>query len=198
MVLAATVGFPKTREGPSGAVAFLVNETELIFTEHFSKMNWLVALKVPTLAMATIAGYVNCSAPNPPPSRQDAAKLENWGHSSAVALVIWGRYAIVRHPSHTGFYLATIGMLVTEFAPGGWLRESGVLETSWGKAMMAAWAANVSMVTLLVLRRIPKEDAMMKKEFGDEWENWSEEPPTLGEAERSNSIVVGLTWGSLG
>ncbi|KAI9070309.1 ICMT-domain-containing protein [Trametes sanguinea] len=245
-----------------------VNEVELVSSsENLLRMNWLVALKVPALATATIAGYVNCSAPNPPPSKQGAAKVDPWDHTFTVVksaipvmlfagsiqfceiavilaqqadtplsaailrtlwlrpttpntlsttplflagvvmmvcgaalrkvcyqtlgryftyqlailkdhkLVTWGPYSLVRHPSYTGFFSTSIGLLLTEFAPGGWLRESGVLDASWGKAVMGAWAANVMIVMFLVLKRVPKEDAMMKREFGEEWERWARKTP---------------------
>ncbi|KAI9070312.1 ICMT-domain-containing protein [Trametes sanguinea] len=88
-------------------------------------------------------------------------------------LVTWGPYSVVRHPSYTAFIIVCAGMLVTEFAPGGWLMESGVLDALWAKAVMATWVAYVTFVVIIVVKRVPIEDELMKKAFGEEWENWS-------------------------
>ncbi|CDO76869.1 hypothetical protein BN946_scf184901.g6 [Trametes cinnabarina] len=92
-------------------------------------------------------------------------------------LVTWGPYAVVRHPSYTAFFCVTTGNLITQFAPGGWLRESGVLDMTWAKLVMAAWVLDVLSVMTVVFRRIPVEDEMMRKEFGEQWDQWSKRTP---------------------
>ncbi|KAI9070311.1 hypothetical protein FKP32DRAFT_1753409 [Trametes sanguinea] len=92
-------------------------------------------------------------------------------------LVTWGPYSVVRHPAYTAFFIACAGMLVTEFAPGGWLVESGVLDALWAKAVMTVWVAYAILVIIVVVKRIPMEDELMKKEFGEEWEKWSRKTP---------------------
>ncbi|KAI0372375.1 ICMT-domain-containing protein [Pilatotrama ljubarskyi] len=88
-------------------------------------------------------------------------------------LVTSGPYGFVRHPSYTGVIAAMGGMLATQFAPGGWLRESGWLKTAWGKSAAAVWVAVMACVSVGFVRGARKEDEVLRKEFGTQWDEWA-------------------------
>ncbi|KAI0356764.1 ICMT-domain-containing protein [Trametes cingulata] len=88
-------------------------------------------------------------------------------------LVTAGPYSYVRHPSYTGMVASVGGMLVAQLAPGGWIRESGVLETKRGKAVVGTWTLWLTWLIVAMLRRVPKEDEVLRREFGAQWEEWA-------------------------
>ncbi|KAH7884185.1 hypothetical protein F5I97DRAFT_1669120 [Phlebopus sp. FC_14] len=59
----------------------------------------------------------------------------------ARALITSGPYAVVRHPSYTGFILCVLGVLVVHGSPGSWLRTSGVLGQLWVRAVVVCECA---------------------------------------------------------
>ncbi|KAF9802616.1 hypothetical protein IEO21_09867 [Rhodonia placenta] len=92
-------------------------------------------------------------------------------------LVTEGPYAYVRHPSYTAWIATMIGLGICHGCPGSWMRESGLLDTVAGKTVMGLYALSISSVTIGFLRRAPLEDALLKREFGKEWEQWSKRVP---------------------
>ncbi|PIL31235.1 hypothetical protein GSI_05933 [Ganoderma sinense ZZ0214-1] len=88
-----------------------------------------------------------------------------------------GPYAIVRHPSYTALLASTVGLLVMHFSPGSYLFESGALEQPGLAIMAVAWGLAVANFSRVTLMRIPKEDAVMKREFGKKWEKWAKKTP---------------------
>ncbi|EMD38008.1 hypothetical protein CERSUDRAFT_82211 [Gelatoporia subvermispora B] len=92
-------------------------------------------------------------------------------------LVTSGPYSIVRHPSYTGMLLIGAGNILCMFAEGSWWKESGLLETPLGKVLKPLWVAWWISVPLALVLRVPKEDAVLKREFGEEWQAWSKKTP---------------------
>ncbi|KAI9068221.1 hypothetical protein FKP32DRAFT_1562179 [Trametes sanguinea] len=88
-------------------------------------------------------------------------------------LVTWGPYSVVRHPSYTGALAVSIGQLLMQFAPGSMLVESGALESAAGRAVAGAWVVYVLFSLMIVVRRVGKEDVVMRKEFGEQWDEWA-------------------------
>lgn len=88
-------------------------------------------------------------------------------------LVTTGPYSVVRHPGYTGGALSFLGMVLWYAAPGAWMRESGI----WGVKL--AWPVLVPIFGILCIpflsmwRRMPKEDAILRNEFGKEWDVWA-------------------------
>ncbi|KAF8182907.1 hypothetical protein BJ912DRAFT_977094 [Pholiota molesta] len=72
-------------------------------------------------------------------------------------LTTTGPYALVRHPAYAGSYCHYIGYFLYFSARGSWLRESGAYRMFW--------------------RRLPVEDALMRKQFGKQWDEWAARVP---------------------
>ncbi len=86
-------------------------------------------------------------------------------------LVTNGPYSIVRHPSYTGSLIMGAGMVllaIDEFYGSKNTFARGLLASSW---------ILYGMFWVGLTRRTGIEDAMMKKEFGKEWVDWSKRVP---------------------
>ncbi|KAI9068224.1 ICMT-domain-containing protein [Trametes sanguinea] len=92
-------------------------------------------------------------------------------------LVTWGPYAVVRHPSYTGMLASMAGVVLMQLSPGSWLAVSGVLDTPLGRTVIGAWTVWNVLLMVGFVRRVPKEDAVLRKEFGAQWEEWARKVP---------------------
>ncbi|KAL7284846.1 hypothetical protein ACG7TL_002159 [Trametes sanguinea] len=92
-------------------------------------------------------------------------------------LVTSGPYAIVRHPSYTGIIIATVGVFMMGLSPGSWLVESGIIDTFQGTTVVAAWLSWYTFMTFGFLRRTRIEDAVLREEFGAQWDEWARKVP---------------------
>ncbi|PIL28656.1 hypothetical protein GSI_08698 [Ganoderma sinense ZZ0214-1] len=88
-------------------------------------------------------------------------------------LVTTGPYAIVRHPSYTAFLMTDLGCLMTLMLPGSYVYESGILQTSWVAVCVALWGAVLVGLGLAAVKRARVEDAVLREEFGSEWDAWA-------------------------
>ncbi|KAJ8088739.1 hypothetical protein PM082_013982 [Marasmius tenuissimus] len=90
-------------------------------------------------------------------------------------LITTGPYAYIRHPSYAGALHGYIALTVYYLLPGSWLRESGALYTWMG---MSAVGSCVGIWTLFaisfIVLRLDIEEKVLKQQFGEEWERWSE------------------------
>jgi ATP-binding cassette subfamily G (WHITE) protein 2 (SNQ2) len=84
-------------------------------------------------------------------------------------LVTTGPYSVVRHPSYSGMLAVYIGMGCWFGSRGSWLRESGVLETTGGRAFFGSFAMMMGGVLLGLFSRMSVEDGVLRKRFGEEW-----------------------------
>ncbi|KAF9263223.1 hypothetical protein L218DRAFT_1036068 [Marasmius fiardii PR-910] len=74
-----------------------------------------------------------------------------------------GPYSIVCHPSYAGTCVNFIGSAMVHW----WILETGM------KSFGYAWLTGVGGGITVLLTRIGDEDALMKKQFGGQWDTWS-------------------------
>ncbi|KAG6895811.1 hypothetical protein C0992_012312 [Termitomyces sp. T32_za158] len=92
-------------------------------------------------------------------------------------LITHGPYHYVRHPSYTGAMMVFIGMYCWYASHGSWTRESGVLGSVAGMALVMGVIVVILKATVGLLRRMPEEDRLLKAKFGKEWEDWARRVP---------------------
>ena len=92
-------------------------------------------------------------------------------------LITSGPYRVVRHPAYIAFIMANTGFLAIMFAPGSYLWESGLLEIPWIAAFWGVFGLMAASLLVVTVRRVPREDAVMRQEFGKEWEQWAKMTP---------------------
>jgi protein-S-isoprenylcysteine O-methyltransferase Ste14 len=89
-------------------------------------------------------------------------------------LITSGPYSIVRHPGYSGSIFAVVGVVITHLSNGSWVMEcSGLM---WW-VLESIWIAAVLALLPLIGPRSKKEDNMLKKEFGKQWEEWAMNVP---------------------
>lgn len=101
-------------------------------------------------------------------------------------LVTSGPYSIVRHPSYAGVLLFVFGGAVAGTnTRGGMIRDVVLPYLGWHEGpwtVQSKITAFIVFVTQLIIlsglvARVPKEDAMLREEFRDEWNEWARRVP---------------------
>ncbi|KAH9986321.1 hypothetical protein BJV74DRAFT_774992 [Russula compacta] len=92
-------------------------------------------------------------------------------------LVTGGPYGFVRHPSYSGVVLGVIGTLLVHFGPGSWWVRAGWLGTLAGQVYALCWFAMETYVLSSIMARASTEDALLRKQFGGEWDAWASRVP---------------------
>ena len=88
-------------------------------------------------------------------------------------LITRGPYALVRHPSYTGWLLLITGNFALLASPGSYFVESGLSGAVAGRAVAIANFVYCLVGTANLMRRVGEEDRVLRKEFGKEWEAWA-------------------------
>ena len=70
-----------------------------------------------------------------------------------------------------------IGLTLCHFGPGSWWADEKVYWTVAGWVIAFWWTGVTIFAFRSLFTRIPKEDQMLKKEFGKQWEAWSKKTP---------------------
>lgn len=92
-------------------------------------------------------------------------------------LITSGPYAIVRHPGYLGTTLLVIGNSLMLWTPGSVFVEAGWRDTVVGKVSASVLVVYLAWITVGFWRRMSLEDALMKKRFGAQWEEWARRTP---------------------
>ncbi|KAG7446398.1 uncharacterized protein BT62DRAFT_116091 [Guyanagaster necrorhizus] len=92
-------------------------------------------------------------------------------------LIRTGPYAIVRHPGYSGVICAILGIVLWHASSGSWTRTCGALEITSCRLLALTFLTLVTIIVVGLLRRMPKEDEALKKEFPEEWADWAEKVP---------------------
>ncbi|KAI9064433.1 hypothetical protein FKP32DRAFT_1570163 [Trametes sanguinea] len=92
-------------------------------------------------------------------------------------LITTGPYSFVRHPSYTGFLLLAIGNAISLLGPGSLSAENGLLDSRPGRTALGIVFGYLSFVAYSLCHRIPKEDEVLSREFGEQWQVWARKAP---------------------
>ncbi|KIJ07789.1 hypothetical protein PAXINDRAFT_173248 [Paxillus involutus ATCC 200175] len=98
-------------------------------------------------------------------------------------LITTGVYAIVRHPSYTGAVCSGFGLLLCILSPTLWFMTfQSLFPDPDVKTRMinVFWYTHISMfvgIVAAVMQRMKNEDAMLEKNFGEEWKEWARRVP---------------------
>ncbi|TCD67150.1 hypothetical protein EIP91_000435 [Steccherinum ochraceum] len=88
-------------------------------------------------------------------------------------LITSGPYSVVRHPAYLGSVCQYTGLLINTLGTGSWFEAAGMWSTVFGCVVGGLWVAIVLFTMTSLVKRVPKEDKVLKEEFGKEWIDWS-------------------------
>lgn len=113
-------------------------------------------------------------------SQRTLGQLFTWEVSirPSHVLVTGGPYSIVRHPAYAGGILIVLGQLLFGFSGNTFFREcvAHAYPTPFLIINTLMWLYIAAGITTTV-KRASKEDAMLKKEFGSQWDEWAKKTP---------------------
>ncbi|KAF9043396.1 hypothetical protein BJ165DRAFT_1484730 [Panaeolus papilionaceus] len=93
-------------------------------------------------------------------------------------LITHGLYSVVRHPSYMGMLFTHVGYLLWHLTPGSWVRESGLMNSTVGMLVVAAYVAFImGAAYAITIARMRQEDKVIQSQFGKEWEEWAKRVP---------------------
>jgi len=98
-------------------------------------------------------------------------------------LITSGVYAIVRHPSYTGAISIVLGFLLCGLSRHSWLVTCSPLfpdpsiETRMMNVLASTFISMFVGVVAMLVQRMNNEDAMLEKNFGEEWKSWARRVP---------------------
>ncbi|KAJ3794733.1 hypothetical protein GGU11DRAFT_281114 [Lentinula aff. detonsa] len=124
-------------------------------------------------SLATTGGYIRCCC------YRELGRMFTFEMTIMKdhKLVTTGPYAWARHPAYAGVLCTISGIVMLHCAPGSWLIECKVLESALGKGMAIIYLTLTSMITIGLMKRMPKEDEALAERFGQEWKDWSQRVP---------------------
>ena len=93
-------------------------------------------------------------------------------------LIVSGPYSVVRHPAYTGFILVSVGWFPWQLSKGSWIVESRLWNSMSGKLLVVIYFSILNiLMSILGLVRMKKEDAALRNQFGEKWDNWAKRVP---------------------
>lgn len=92
-------------------------------------------------------------------------------------LVTEGPYGYVRHPSYTAWIVGTLGVGLMPLTHGSWLYERNLAQTRKGRIVLALGAVWWMFGAIGLTSRIPTEERMLNREFGEKWDAYTKRVP---------------------
>ena len=92
-------------------------------------------------------------------------------------LITHGPYALVRHPSYTGYAMLVVSNTMLLTTPGSYATEAGLWSTTAGRLAGTALIGYMTWVMVQAYGRIEKEDRLLREAFGQEWDVWARRTP---------------------
>ncbi|KAI0670384.1 hypothetical protein C8Q78DRAFT_991972 [Trametes maxima] len=92
-------------------------------------------------------------------------------------LITTGPYAVVRHPSYSGWLLLVAGNVLALLSPGSYYTEAKLLDSTSGRVAAGTVVGYLTFITYVLCSRIRKEDEVLCREFGSEWQAWAKKTP---------------------
>ncbi|KZS99976.1 uncharacterized protein LAESUDRAFT_718403 [Laetiporus sulphureus 93-53] len=92
-------------------------------------------------------------------------------------LITSGPYAYIRYPSYPAWIASIIGLAMCFTSPGSWLVECGVVNTAAGRMGIGLYAAITLYTVIGFAKRMEHEEALLKTEFGKQWDEWAMRVP---------------------
>ncbi|EMD40150.1 hypothetical protein CERSUDRAFT_45691, partial [Gelatoporia subvermispora B] len=93
-------------------------------------------------------------------------------------LVTNGPYSVVRHPSYATGIVSCIGVALVTLGRGAYLSECfRVWDEPARRLLAVAWLIVLSWVPYMSLTRPQLEDEVLRREFGEQWEEWARRTP---------------------
>jgi protein-S-isoprenylcysteine O-methyltransferase Ste14 len=94
-------------------------------------------------------------------------------------LIARGPYAFVRHPSYTALMVTLVGGWMTLARRGSYVWECVLWEQrgTFGHGVIGVWAGVALAVAASLVLRMPREDEILRKRFGEEWDEWKRAVP---------------------
>lgn len=94
------------------------------------------------------------------------------------SLITTGPYSIVRHPSYTGMIIFLSGMAIAQMSSGSWLSEYVVKYGGFGgRVSVLGYLVGLGLLGAKLIERVPVEDLVLRKEFGEQWADWAKSTP---------------------
>ena len=88
-------------------------------------------------------------------------------------LVTTGPYAVVRHPGYTAFVVMLGGNVLLLASGGSYFAAAGLWDSALWRAATCLVVGHLIWVGASLCWLTADEDAMLRKKFGEEWDEWA-------------------------